>query len=232
MKTLKRSTRLILSLFFVFTLLLAADDRATASGMTTSPTALPVNGEFVGHIGSLADFGLSTDGQTVIAYLCDGTDVQLSLAEWFKGPVTNNSVDITNAHGFHLIATLTPQAATVTITLTDGSSLTFDAPSVPDPASTVGLYRSEQTINGVLFLGGWINPPMIPTSASMEPHSVLVSDLHFVTCCIPTEHGAIVNEQTGALLLSPPIANFSDQMSLDVPDVGTFTLRLCRQGQC
>ncbi len=228
MKTLKRSTRLILALFFVFTLLLATYGRTAASGT-------PVNGEFVGHVGTLVDFGLSTDGQNVIAYLCDGTNVQQTLAEWFKGTVTNNSIDITNAHGVHLVATLTPQAATVTITLTDGSSLTFDAPSIPDPGSAFGLYRSQQTVSGVQYVGGWIIPPTNPASSGVGPQAVLVSDqLRFPTCCVPNglNRGAIINEQTGALLPSPSIEAFSNPMSVEVPDLGTFKLHLCTQAQC
>ncbi len=230
MKTPKSGFRLIVALCFVFSLFLAADDRAAASG-----TPALVNGEFVGHVGTLVDFGLSTDGQNVITYLCDGTNVQQTLAEWFKGPVSNNGIDITNAHGLRLVATLAPQAATVTITLTDGSALTFDAPSIPDPGSEFGLYRSQQTVKGVQYVGGWIDIPPQPASADAGHQTFLISALlPFPVCCVPNGfiRGAIINEQTGALLPSPPFAAFSNPMSLEVPNLGTFALRLCRQAQC
>ncbi len=234
MKTLKRSPRFIVALFFFFALLFAAYGRTAAFGASGLATPL-VNGEFVGHVGTLVDFGLSTDGQNVIAYLCDGTNVQQTLAEWFKGPVSNNGIDITNAHGLHLVASLTPQAAAVTITLTDGSSLSFSAPSIPDPGSEFGLYRSQQTVKGVQYVGGWIDIPPQPASADAGHQTFLISALlPFPVCCIPNGfiRGAIINEQTGALLPSPSFAAFSDPMSLEVPNLGTFTLHLCRQAQC
>ena len=64
------------------------------------------------------------------------------------------------AHGAHLVATVTAQAITGTVTLKDGRSAPFTARLLPDPGRTYGLFRSEQTFHGVRYLGGWIlNPP-------------------------------------------------------------------------
>ncbi|MGO9193739.1 MAG: hypothetical protein ACLP8X_35540 [Streptosporangiaceae bacterium] len=39
----------------------------------------------------------------------------------------------------------------------------------------------------------------------------------------------IINEQTGALIISPPLENIA---SVTVPDLGTFQLTPCREAQC
>jgi hypothetical protein len=133
----------------------AASVNHSAAAIPTTSTAL-VKGEFVGDAGGLAGIALSTNGQQVIAYLCDGDAHQLSLAEWFRGPVTSSGIDITNAHGAHLVAAVSAQAITGTVTLKDGRSAAFSARLLLDPGSDYGLFRSEETFNGVQYLGGWI----------------------------------------------------------------------------
>ena len=220
MRNLKRSTGLFLALFLALTMLLAA-----CGSTPSSATPTPVKGEFVEEL-NLGGFALSTDGQQVIAYLCDGTPVHLSLAEWFKGTVTNNTIDITNAHGSHLVAALTPQAVTGTITLKDGRSSALTARLIPNPGSDYGLVRSEQTLGGVRYLGGWILPPAGFARAHLGGEDSLTEPL--ITCCNPVDRGGIINEQTGALILTP---DFNGD-SVTVAKLGTFRLTLCRLGAC
>ena len=156
----------------VATIMLLAACGSTASSVTHTPTAAPtaaaaalVKGEFVGDAGRLAGIALSTNGRQVIAYLCNGDARQLSLAEWFKGPVTSTGIDITNPHGAHLAATVSAQAITGTVTLKDGRSAPFTARLLPDPGRIYGLFRSEETFNGVRYLGGWIVNPLHFASA-------------------------------------------------------------------
>lgn len=223
MRNLKRSTGLFLALFLALTMLLAA-----CGSTPSSATPTPVKGEFV-EVLSLGGFALSTDGQQVIAYLCDGTPVHLSLAEWFKGTVTNNTIDIINGHGSHLVAALTPQAVTGTITLKDGRSSPLAAHSIPNPGSDSGLVRSEETFNGVRYLGGWILPPPATAGAPLGGEDFLAGALvPFITCCNPEDRGGIINEQTGALTLTPDF----DGDSVTVANLGTFRLTLCRLGAC
>lgn len=227
MSTLKRVTGLCLTLLLALPLLLAACGSTPA---TASPTR--VRGEFT-QVLSLGDFALSTDGQQVIAYLCDGTAVHLSMAEWFKGSVTQQTIDLTNAHGSHLTATLTPHAVTGTITLKDGRSSPLNAPLIADPGHAYGLYRSEQTIQGVPYLGGWINnPPEQQTSSPGGVQAFLTGPQ--ITCCNPEDRGGIINEQTGALVISP-LPNFPPDYptaQVVVPNLGTFRPTLCRLGTC
>jgi hypothetical protein len=192
-----------------------------------------VTGEFVGDAGQLAGIALSTNGRQVIAYLCNGDAQQLSLAEWFKGPVTSTGIDITNAHAAHLVATVSAQAITGTVTLKDGTSAPFTARLLPDPGRIYGLFRSEETFNGVRYLGGWIFNPLHFASARTGTGtqatlvSVMVPD---PICCDPQERGnGIINEQTGALIKSPPVETIA---SVTVPGLGTFQLTPCRKAQC
>lgn len=228
MKHLKRNTGLILALLLVLTMGLSACG-STASSVTPTATAPTlVKGEFVGNP-SLGAFALSTDGQQVIAYLCDGTVAHLSVAEWFKGTVTKNRIDITNAHGSHLVAALTPQAVTGTIILKDGHSSPLTAHSIPNPGSDYGLVRSEETFNGVRYLGGWILPPPATAGAPLGGEDFLAGALvPFITCCNPEDRGGITNEQTGALILTPDF----DGDSVTVANLGTFRLTQCRLGAC
>ena len=224
----------------VATIMLLAACSSTASSVTHTPTAAPtataaalVKGEFVGDAGQLAGIALSTNGRQVIAYLCNGDARQLSLAEWFKGPVTSNGIDITNAHGAHLAATVSAQAITGTVTLKDGRSAPFTARLLPDPGSGYGLFRSEETFHGVRYLGGWIFNPLhfasARTGTGTEATLVRVM-VPMPVCCPPEDRGAgIINEQTGALIISPPV---EDIASVTVPNLGTFQLTPCREAQC
>ena len=169
----------------------------------------------------------------MIAYLCNGDAQQLSLAEWFKGPVTSTGIDITNAHAAHLVATVSAQAITGTVTLKDGTSAPFTARLLPDPGHIYGLFRSEETFNGVRYLGGWILNPLHFASArtGTGTEATLVSEmLPMPTCCDPMDRGdGIINEQTGMLIISPPLENIA---SVTVPGLGTFQLTPCREAQC
>ena len=218
-------------LILALTLLLAACGSTPSSVTPTATTGALTKGEFVGDADPLAGIGLSTDGQQVIAYLCNGTDHQVSLAEWFKGPVTNKSIDITNAHGAHLVATVTAQAITGTVTLKDGRSSPFTAHLLPNPGSQYGLFRSEQTFNGVRYLGGWIFNPTGFASAPLGGEAFLAGVLIPLPICCNPHDGAIgiINEQTGALIVSPIPDTVS---SVTVPKLGTFRLTQCHQAKC
>ena len=74
------------------------------------------------------------------------------------------------AHGAHLVATVTAQAITGTVTLKDGRSAPFTARLLPDPGRTYGLFRSEPStacatwadgslIHQVLPVPGWEQEP-------------------------------------------------------------------------
>jgi hypothetical protein len=214
-----------------FVMLLAACGGTASSATHTAPAPALVKGEFVGDAGQLAGIGLSTNGRQVIAYLCNGTGQHVSVAQWFKGPVTSHGIDITNPHGAHLAATLNARAITGTVTLKNGSSAPFTARLIPDPGRGYGLFRSAETFRGAHYLGGWIIPlPQLDsdqpgTGAAASLTSVMVS---MPTCCGHEIRGGILDEQTGALIVSPRF----DGPSVTVPGLGTFRITPCREAQC
>jgi hypothetical protein len=227
-------------------LLAACGSTASSSSVTHTPAAAStataaalVKGEFVGDAGQLAGIALSTNGRQVIAYLCNGGYQHVSLAEWFKGAVTSTGINITNAHGAHLAATVSAQAITGTVTLKDSTSAPFTARLLPAPGRVYGLFRSEETFHGVRYLGGWIfNPPHFASvwtgpASEVSLTSAMVPD---PVCCPPNggvvsrvEGLGIIDEQTGALIVSPPVENIA---SVTVTGVGTFQLTPCREAQC
>lgn len=122
-----------------------------------------MKGEFAGDAGSLAGIGLSANGRQVTAYLCNGTSRHVSLAQWFKGPVTSNGIDITDAHGAHLVATVSAQAITGTVALKDGRPAPFTARLIPDPGSGYTTFHSPPSrryacVQRSVYGRGW--PPV------------------------------------------------------------------------
>ena len=242
MNNLKRSPILILVVLLALTGLASCGGSASAPAATPTITAPPVAGEFVGVTNSGDAIGLSTNGQQLIAYACDGTTTHvITFSVWFKGAVSHNAVSLFAKNGEHLVATLTPQGATGTVMLTGGKSFSFTATAVTDRAA--GLYRDEETFAGVRYLAGWIisNPPdATPTPASSASASVALLRLFLNPTegcnggyCLRTS-GGILNEQTEALL-SPPTTLINQDIAarrMPVPNLGTFTMKQCQQGQC
>jgi len=229
MTHLKRGPIPILAL----TMLLAACGGTASSVTHTATAAVLVKGEFAGDAGHLAGIGLSTNGRQVVAYLCNGGYQHITLAQWFKGPVTSKGIDITNAHGAHLVATVSAQAITGNVTLKDGQSAPFTARLIANPSMGWGLFRSEQTFNGVRYLGGWIFNPRKFASAPAGSQASLTAAV-FPRMIGPEPEGGrggVIDEQTGALIVSPPLDK-ANPFRVTVPNVGTFVLTQCLQAQC
>ena len=116
---------------------------------TASAASTGIPNSFTGAIpGTDAFIGLTTNGGTSLSYVCDSKQI----ATWFSGPVTNNAIDLTAANGDHLKATLAATGATGTVTL-GGKDFPFTAPS---SGPNGGLFRAEQSANGMNIIGGWI----------------------------------------------------------------------------
>ena len=73
MRHLKHSPGLILAVLFALTLLAGCSGSASAPAATPTSIAPPVAGEFVGVTNNVDRIALSTNGQQLIAYACDGT---------------------------------------------------------------------------------------------------------------------------------------------------------------
>jgi hypothetical protein len=151
-----------------------------------------------------------TDGQVLTAYATDGTETALAIDLWFKGPVTNNVVNLQDefGKGADLKATLTPQFATGTVTYKDvpfpftvqptdppihaglyqGELTTSMVSLNPSSGSSIqaGLYQGElTTAGGVRYLAGWI---VLPSTAVAQ-----------------VQREGIINEQTRALTPAPTL---------------------------
>jgi hypothetical protein len=193
---------------------------------TTKGAPPPSTASVQGDIVSLLPDGhtrvaLSTDGQQMIAYVCDGDDSNPpTFAPWFRGSVSANSVDLdsTTSGGDRLLAQLTTtQDAIGTLTLKDGRSHTLiaDLLSSADNAAGSGLYRAQATFDGVPYLAGWI--------VDKPEHGDT-----------PKVGGTIVNQQMGELIAAPQLTDEDiSSMQVTVPNLGgTFTLTKCHLGTC
>jgi hypothetical protein len=233
MNPLKRSPVLILIVLVALTGLAACGGSAFAPAATSTSTVSPVAGDFVGVTNNVDSIALSTNGQQLLAYAYDGTATHtITFSVWFKGAVSYNAVNLTAANGSHLVATLTAQAASGTVTLSSGHSFSFTAPAV-NVTTGAGLYRGEETFAGVRYLGGWIIPTR-PATISVPASGLLLS---VVPQSTPTPYkpaaAGIINNQTGALLAWPALTSQDITVrQVTVPNLGTFTMKQCRQAQC
>ena len=242
MKYPEHSPGLILLALVALLGLSACGSRASAPpAATPTSTAASIAGDFAGKASQVDAVGLSTDGHQLIAYTCDGSATHATtFAVWFKGAVSHSAARLTAKNRSRLAVTWTAQQATGTVTLNSGHSFSFTAPAV-NFHTGAGLFRDEETSAGVPYLAGWIisNPkPATSAAASMAVLSGLfvpaLPDPQGPGCCYVSRlEGGIIDEQTGALVALPA---FTEQMiaahRMPVPNLGTFTMKQCQQGQC
>ena len=217
MRQMMRSTSFITAMLLALTLLLAACGGSTYSPAPTptATSASDVKGDFAGVTNSVNFISLSTDGPLLVAYVCDGTPTHhITLAQWFKGVVTRNVVSLTAKGGAHLVATLSAQSATGTVTLANGKSFSFTTHALASQKDA-GLFRSEQTVGKARYLAGWVLPPG-PAAAEAAAQA-----------------GGIINEQTGAVLPAPVLTSQDIAAGqVMVPGLGMFPLTRCSLGKC
>lgn len=207
-----RSAGVLIAALLVSGLLVAC------GGTTSSNSTTNIQGDYVallsdGH----TRVALSTDGTKMVAYASDGDDSHSpTFSQWFRGSVTDDSVDLNALNGDQLKASLTSQSATGALALEDGTTRDFTAyPLTSDEEETgSGLYRGQATSDEVSYLAGWIGDKS-------------------ETGGTPTTGGAIRNEQTQELLAAPQLTDedISDKQ-VSVSDLDTFTLTKCQQEAC
>jgi hypothetical protein len=235
MSYLKRRTALILALLVALAVVLAACGGSTASpAPAASPTPAPassVAGDFVGVANSVDFIAISSNGQQIVAYACDGSAGHpITFAVWFKGAVSHNMVNLTAKNGAHLVAALTAQSAKGTVTLPTSKSFTFTANAITGTTGA-GLYRSQETFGGVTYLAGWVL--VVPPSAAVTSASAAPAFLGEWLVPLIQHGGGIINEQTGALLPAPALtAQDIAAGRVTVAGLGTFVLTPCTDGKC
>jgi hypothetical protein len=109
---------------------------------------------YAGRIGDTDTFvGLATNGSQVLAYVCDGTEAGVSVAEWFRGTVEDGKFALTANDQAQLTGEVTASEAAGELVRADGSTVEFRAAVAKQPA---GLYRLEETTNGETATTGWV----------------------------------------------------------------------------
>lgn len=100
--------------------------------------------------------GLAMEGADVTLYICDGQPDKATIhyAEWFVGKVADNAIDITAPSGDRVQVTVAEDSATGKFTFKDESSKDFVLNLATD--GEAALLRSEFTIDGADFVGGWL----------------------------------------------------------------------------
>src|SRR5664279_3471835 len=86
----------------------------------------PLRGDYVGRLHGL-DHGaiaISTDSQSVLAYVCDGTGTSVTVAQWFKGTPSDNAASLV-AGKAKLDVALDADRASGTVTLVPVPSQTY-----------------------------------------------------------------------------------------------------------
>ena len=86
------------------------------------------------------------------------------------------------------------------------------------------------------YLGGWafVSPHFASarTGSGTQASEVSLTSVMvpMPVCCSPDGRIiGIIDEQTGALIVSPPVENLA---SVTVPGLGVFRLTACREAQC
>ncbi len=126
----------------------------TLVGLAACRSAVAETTQYAGQLdGSQTFIAVATNGTDVQAYVCDGAETSVSIAQWFKGTLTDDAFDLTAEDGAHLAGQVGAAAATGTLTLANGSPVDFSAALATGDA---GLYRQEATEAGDDVVRGWI----------------------------------------------------------------------------
>ncbi|MCI0698120.1 hypothetical protein L0337_39710 [candidate division KSB1 bacterium] len=117
-----------------------------------------IKGSFAGKVeGTDAFIALVTNGKRTITFYCDGKpDAPPAIYGWFDGNVKENRFNLTNAMGDKLVGEFKQDAASFTLNLGSGKQF---GPHVERVTGKAGLWRAEETINGITWIGGWILLP-------------------------------------------------------------------------
>jgi hypothetical protein len=229
---------------------------ATTPGATTTATT-EERGVYLGEMTRANSWiGLSSNGKHVVAFVTDGSkDHPVTFAQWFRGDLANNVVDVTapdkNGND-HLQAMLTKTNASGTITFANGKSLAFTANALQDTSGDAGLYRSERVVNGDHFIAGWVLLPETASTSPGLPHiprvatgtatgestataTPTVSATSSATPSATTlpQGGGLRNQKTSAVQPVPELTSQEIQArQVNIPSVGTFRTVACRQFLC
>jgi hypothetical protein len=106
---------------------------------------------FVGAVAD-SDFfvGLVVQGETVVAYLCNGSDV----GDWLQGTAEGEQLALSNQGGTTLTALWQDGVVRGVVTVAGKQPLSFVA--TPAQEGITGFYRHTETVNGAAVVAGWV----------------------------------------------------------------------------
>jgi hypothetical protein len=184
----------------------------------------PVRGDFVGQVPGLyrGAIAISTDGHSVLAYVCDGTSERVTVALWFKGTPSDNDISLF-AGKAKLDVQLDADRASGTVTLDDGRSFKFRAVSLADPAGNAGLFRSELDSGGHYYTAGWIEEP---SREELQPAQSAFLDGWFDWSNVLTVGGMI--DELHSLQTAPTIVPTTTRV---LSSIGELKVHRVRQSQ-
>jgi hypothetical protein len=106
---------------------------------------------FVGPVAD-SDFfvGLVVQGETVVAYLCNGEDV----GDWLRGTAVDGQFEVSSSGGTTLTGSLNDDAISGTVLV--GGERPFAFTATPAQEGISGFYRHTETVNGTNVVAGWV----------------------------------------------------------------------------
>jgi hypothetical protein len=109
----------------------------------------------VGRLSTTDSFaGFVVGRDTVLAYVCNGTDAGVSRYGWFRGTLgPDGSFQGQDSSGNRLSARLIGDSVSGSVTFDDGTAATFQLDRAVRDA---GLFRFERTVSNDTVVGGWI----------------------------------------------------------------------------
>jgi hypothetical protein len=136
---------------------------ALALVLLVQTRATPTTGTFLTAVsvssGPTPFVGIVTTADKALAYICDGE----GLAQWYRGPIQAGGLFEVRSttKKSRITAQINGRSVVGALTLEDGRVLQFRAIPSEGPAGQVraGLYRSDDRINDVRYLGGWVVLP-------------------------------------------------------------------------
>lgn len=130
----------------------AVDPTPSEGEPTAEPTEaaeIAPSGTYAGSVkGGGASVAIAIKGDTAIAYVCDGKEVE----SWLKGAADTAPLSLTGKGGAKLTADFVDNRLVGTIKV-DGEKWTFKVKKVKAPS---GLYRAAANVRSAKVVGGWI----------------------------------------------------------------------------
>lgn len=166
----------------------------------------------------------SSNGQQMTAFVTDGTkDHPPTFAYWYNGTLQNNKFAAPAGlpNSGKIEATVTQDTATGTITLPNGKTLPFTADMLQSSSLSLGagLYKSEQVVNGVDYVVGWILAPNPATNPSATQTPGATGTAPIMGSPAATSTAPIIGSPTAPIIGSPTAPVMGTPATTETPGI-------------